>query len=80
VEKSAPVAVISEAAAHRYWPAADPLGQRFQLDLNFQGTMSEFEVIGYGQCGDDHEKSRKINHHYLRASVRQTEVCHLLLS
>ena len=46
VEKNTPVAVISEAAAHHYWPAADPLGQRFQLDLDFSGTMTEFEVIG----------------------------------
>lgn len=46
VETSAPVAVISEAAARHYWLAADPLGQRFQLDLDFRGTMSEFEVVG----------------------------------
>jgi predicted permease len=46
VSRSAPVAVISEAAARLFWPAADPLGQRFQLDLDFRGTMSEFEVVG----------------------------------
>jgi putative ABC transport system permease protein len=46
LEKSAPVAIISEAAARHYWPAADPLGRRFQLDLDFRGTLSEFEVIG----------------------------------
>ena len=46
VSRSAPVAVVSEAAARRYWPAADPLGQRFQLDLDFRGTLSEFEVVG----------------------------------
>jgi predicted permease len=46
VAKSAPVALISEAAARHYWPAADPLGKRFQLDLDFRGTLSEFEVIG----------------------------------
>jgi predicted permease len=46
VDKSVPVAVISEAAARHYWPASDPLGKRFQLDLDFRGTLSEFRVIG----------------------------------
>ena len=46
VRKNAAVAVISESAARRFWPAADPLGQRFQLDMDFRGTMAEFEVIG----------------------------------
>ena len=46
LDRSAPVAVISEAAARRYWPAADPVGQRFQLDMDFRGTMAEFEVVG----------------------------------
>ncbi|MDP1572326.1 MAG: ADOP family duplicated permease [Vicinamibacterales bacterium] len=31
-ETSAPVAVVSEMLAERYWPGADPLGQRFRLD------------------------------------------------
>ena len=46
VEKSARVAVISEAAARRFWPASDPLGQRFRLDMDFRGTLAEFEVVG----------------------------------
>jgi predicted permease len=46
VAKSAAVAVISEAAARHFWPSTDPLGRRFQLDLDFRGTMTEFEVVG----------------------------------
>jgi predicted permease len=45
-EHNAPVAVISESAAHRFWPVDDPIGARFQLDMDFRGTMKEFTVIG----------------------------------
>jgi putative ABC transport system permease protein len=45
-KRKAPVAVISETTARRFWPGRDPLGQRFQLDMNFRGKMAEFEVVG----------------------------------
>ena len=38
--------MISEAAARRFWPGEDPLGRRFQLDLHFNGKLTEFEVVG----------------------------------
>jgi ABC-type antimicrobial peptide transport system permease subunit len=38
--------VISEGAARRFWPGENPLGRRFQLDMHFDGKMTEFEVIG----------------------------------
>ena len=46
VRDNAPVAVISESAARRFWPAEDPLGRRFQLDMDFNGKLADFEVIG----------------------------------
>jgi macrolide transport system ATP-binding/permease protein len=39
-------AVISESAARLYWPDADPVGKRFSLDVDFRGTLVDFEVIG----------------------------------
>jgi predicted permease len=45
-ENGAHVAVISESTAHRFWPAHDALGRTFTLDLNRNGKMQEFEVIG----------------------------------
>jgi predicted permease len=41
---SAPVAVISETMAHRYWPRQDPLGQR--ITFGFNGPPTEREIVG----------------------------------
>ena len=40
------VAVISASTARLFWPNEDPLGKHFQLDLHFDGKLTEFEVIG----------------------------------
>lgn len=40
------VAIISAATARQFWPGEDPIGKRFRLDLNFDGKLTEFEVIG----------------------------------
>jgi putative ABC transport system permease protein len=41
---SAPVVVVNEAMARRYWPGVDPIGQR--LRLAFYSTPMEREVVG----------------------------------
>lgn len=45
-EDGARVAVISEATAHRFWPEEDALGKRFELDMDFRGKLTRFEVVG----------------------------------
>jgi predicted permease len=39
-------AVISASTAREFWPNEDPLGKHFQLDLHFDGKLTEFEIIG----------------------------------
>ena len=46
VRTHAPVAVISESAARSFWPTEDPLGRVFQLDMDFNGKLAWFEVVG----------------------------------
>lgn len=45
-ESGAHVAVISESTARLFWPKEDPLGRHFQLDMQFTGKLTEFEVVG----------------------------------
>jgi len=40
------VAIISAATAGAFWPDEDPIGNHFQLDLNFDGKLTEYEIIG----------------------------------
>ena len=40
------LAVISESTARSFWPGSDPLGKHFQLDMHFDGKLTDFEVIG----------------------------------
>jgi predicted permease len=44
--KGAPVIILSESAARRFWPGEDPLGKKLKLDLSFKGQWAEFEVVG----------------------------------
>lgn len=46
VAVNAPVALISEATARRFWHNRDPLGKQFTLDMNWKGMFRSFEVIG----------------------------------
>jgi predicted permease len=40
------LAIVSESTARKFWPAENPLGKHFKLDMNFQGSLAEFEIIG----------------------------------
>ncbi len=40
------VAVVSASTARLFWPNEDPLGKHFQLDLRFDGKLTDYEIIG----------------------------------
>jgi putative ABC transport system permease protein len=44
--QGADLAIISESTARLFWPNEDPLGKSFALDMNYQGKLHSFQVIG----------------------------------
>ena len=40
------VSIISGSTARRFWPGKEPIGEHFQLDEQFDGKLSEYEVMG----------------------------------
>ncbi len=51
-EQGAPVAIINQTFAKRYWPNANPLGAHVQMDDTQQG-MRDVEIVGV--VGDVHD-------------------------
>jgi predicted permease len=51
-ERGAPVAIVNQTLARRYWPAGNPLGAHLQMDDTQQG-MRETEIVGV--VGDVHD-------------------------
>jgi len=45
-EQGGNLSIVSESTARKFWPAEDPIGRHFKLDMNYQGSLAEFEVIG----------------------------------
>jgi predicted permease len=45
-QRASPVAVVSKRTAERLWPNQEPIGKHFKLDMNFNGELRDFEVIG----------------------------------
>ncbi len=45
-EQGANFSIVSESAARKFWPAEDPIGKLFKLDMNGEGSLQEFQVIG----------------------------------
>ena len=48
-ESALPVAVVSDGAAHRFWPGLDPIGRRFRVS---QEPRAELEVVVIGVVSD----------------------------
>jgi putative ABC transport system permease protein len=45
-ERSAPVAIITEESARRYWPGEDPVGKRIRIHVSMGTREPQREIVG----------------------------------
>jgi predicted permease len=65
-EQGANFSIVSESAARTFWPGQDPIGKRFKLDMDWRGTLAEFEVVGVAKDARFASLSRiDVSHVYL---------------
>jgi putative ABC transport system permease protein len=79
-EHAAPVVVINEAMANRYWPGEDPLGRRIRLHTDSPEDSEAIEIVGVVQnVRNESLTTGGPPHFYLPYAQYPWRTCYLLV-